>query len=59
MKVKAICGLLAVFFTPLIGFCLQYEILIAVNANDLMWFLFWVNLPAVFLFTAIAKLADD
>lgn len=60
MKKAAILSLLVVLFVTMpIWFYLLYKILVAVNATDLMWFLFWVYMPASFFFQVMAKLAGD
>lgn len=56
---KIIMGLLAVLVSLPISFYLNYKIMTLVNATELMWFLFWVNLPLVFLMHAINKIAES
>ena len=56
---KAIAGLLALFVTLPIWFFLLHRILEAVNANELMWFLYWAYVPASILVNILAKLAKD
>lgn len=59
MNKKAIFGLLALFITLPIWFFLLYRILQAVNAGELMWFLYWIYLPATALVSVLSRLADD
>ena len=56
---KIIMGLLAVFVSVPIGFYLQYQILKRVDASELMWFLFWVNMPFLILLQIFSKIAED
>ena len=56
---KAIAGLLALFVTMPIWFFLLHRILEAVNANELMWFLYWAYVPASLLANILAKLAEE
>lgn len=60
MKKSQIIGaLLAVFVSVPIWFYLLYKILEAVNATELMWFMYWIYLPATTLSLVIAKLSGD
>lgn len=51
------CGLalLSLCITQPIWYYLLYQVLVRVQANDLMWFLYWVYLPASILVQVIAK----
>jgi hypothetical protein len=42
-----------------IWFYLIYSILLAVDASELTWFLFWVYLPASALVSFIGSLIDE
>ena len=53
-----IIGILSIFVILPIQFYLQYQILERVNATQLMWFLFWVNLPTVILMQVVTKIAE-
>jgi hypothetical protein len=56
---KAISGLLALLVSLPIWYYLLYQILVRVDATELMFFLYWIYLP-VGIFTAIlAKLAES
>lgn len=55
---KHIPGLLALFLTLPIWFFLLHRILEAVNANELMWFLYWVYVPAGLMAHVITKLVE-
>ncbi len=48
-------GLVAIFITLPIWFFLLYRILVAVNASELMWFLYWIYVPATMLISGIQK----
>lgn len=55
---KAIAGLVALMITLPIWFYLLYQVLVRVNASELMFFLFWVYVPATIFVTAVAKIAE-
>lgn len=56
---KVIAGLISMFITLPIWYFLFYKILEAVNASELMWFLFWVYVPISVLVSIIAKISED
>lgn len=56
---KVIVGLLAIFVSMPIGLYLQYKILTLVQATDVMWLLFWINIPVLILFQIISKVAES
>ncbi len=56
---KIITGLLAVLLSLPISFCLQYMILTRVQATDVMWLLYWVNVPILILIQVVAKIAES
>ena len=58
-EVKAIAGILALLVTMPIWFFLLYRVLDAVNASELMWFLYWIYVPATILVNSLTKLAED
>ena len=58
-KTKAITALLSIFISLPIWFFLLYRILEAVNASDLMWFLYGAYVPSVFLGALITKIAGE
>jgi len=58
-KNKIVGALLSVFFTMPIWFYLLYQILIRVEATELMFFLYWVYVPICFLAVILLKLAED
>lgn len=51
--------ILAIFITIPIWLFLLYKILHAVNASELMWFLYWIYVPANFIAGFLIKLAED
>lgn len=55
---KFAAGLIALFVTLPIWYYLLYKILQTINASELMWFLFWIYLPASVLLTTIVKLSE-
>lgn len=52
-------GLVGIFVSVPIGLYLQYKILSMVHATDVMWLLFWVNVPVLILFQIISKVAES
>ena len=55
---KVIMSLLAVIISMPISLYLTYYMLTAVNASELVWFLYWVNIPVMVLFQVVIKLAE-
>jgi hypothetical protein len=55
---RLLAGMLVVFTVLPISLWLQYQILKRVDASELMWFLFWVNVPLLFFLQVIAKLLE-
>lgn len=56
---KAIGVLIGFMISMPIWFYLLYKILVAVNASDLMWFMYYAYIPATFLAAAIMQLAKS
>lgn len=56
-SMKAIGTLLILFVTLPIWYYLLYQVLVRVNASELMWFLFWAYLPISFLSAFLVQLA--
>jgi hypothetical protein len=52
-----VAGLLSLFIILPIWYFLFYRILEAVNATELMWFLFWVYLPVSVFASILVKLS--
>lgn len=48
-------ALIALFVTQPIWYYLLYQVLVRVEASDLMWFLYWVYVPVQILASMIAK----
>lgn len=48
-----LAALLVMMFSLPIWFYLLYKVLQAVQASDLMWFLYWIYVPATFVAMAI------
>ena len=56
---KVVSALIAVFITMPIWYYLVYQILVRVEASELMWFLFWVYVPfSIFVMTINTYLKD-
>jgi len=55
---KIIAAILGLLVLP-IGFYLQYWMISQLNADRLIWFLFWMYVPIVVIVTVIAKLIED
>ena len=57
---RVVTALVAVCITIPIWFYLLYEILVRINANELMWFLFWVYVPfALFVGVMLQILKEE
>ena len=52
-----VAGLLSLFIILPIWYFLLYRILEAVNATELMWFLYWVYLPVSVFASILIKLS--
>lgn len=59
MKARAITiAVLVLLIQMPIWFWLMYQILVRVNASELMWFLYWVYVPTLFLAGFLGKLNE-
>lgn len=58
-KAKAVTGLVSMFIAMPIWFYLLYKILEAVQASELMWFLYWVYLPTIIFTNLVVKLFGE
>jgi hypothetical protein len=56
---KIVSGMLAIFIVMPIWYFLLYRILAAVNATELMWFLFWVYVPVALFVQIMAKIIEN
>lgn len=56
---KVIALLLYLFVSAPIWYYLIYKVLTAINATELMWFLFWVYAPVTILASVITKVSQD
>lgn len=55
---KIICGIVGLLILP-IGFYLQFWIISQLNADRLIWFLYWIHIPAMIIIMFIQKLIED
>jgi hypothetical protein len=55
---KKVGIVLAVFVTTPIWYFLLYRILTAINATELMWFLYWAYLPVGIIVQLISKIVE-
>ncbi len=58
-SIKLAVNLLVVLVSLPIWYYLLYKILQAVNATDLMWFLYWIYLPVGIVTKFISDLIKD
>lgn len=58
-KTKLVTALMYLLIVTPIWFYLLYKILVAVNASELMWFLYWIYLPMVIVTGVVTKLVSD
>lgn len=56
---KVLATVTAVFITLPIWFYLLYKILVAVNATDLMWFLYYAYIPFTIFVALAVRVFDD
>jgi len=56
---KVINAVLTLLVAMPIWFYLLYKILQAVNASELMWFLFWIYVPANLIAGFIFKVSEE
>lgn len=57
-EAQIIAGLCALFVTIPVWFWLLYQILVRVQATELMWFLFWAYIPVQVFVTVVTRIAD-
>ncbi len=55
---KTVMGILGIFIVMPIWFYLQYQVLVRINASELMWFLFWVYIPVSLLVGILSKITE-
>ena len=58
-KMSIFNGVLAVLIAAPIWYYLLYQILVRVNASELMFFLYWVYLPVGLIGQTLAKIAES
>ena len=56
---KKLAGIIAIFITMPIWYYLLYQILVRVQASELMFFLFWIYVPALLACQIAAKVSSD
>ena len=56
---KIISGVLAICVTMPIWYFLLYRILTAVDASELMWFLYWIYLPTALIVQVLSKIVES
>lgn len=59
MKLKAVCAVVTVIVVAPIWYYLLYQILVRVNATELMMFLFWAYVPIGILVQALNAIANS
>ena len=55
---KLIAGLLALCVSMPIWFYLLYQLLVRVEASELMWFLFWVYMPVTLGVSVVVRMVE-
>lgn len=55
---KIVAGVIASLVVAPIWYYLIYKLLEAANATELMWFLYWIYVPAAVLTSALIKIAE-
>jgi len=56
---KAISGILGLVVVMPIWYYLLYQLLVAAQASDLMWFLYWVYLPVGIVVAVLGKIVES
>jgi len=56
---KTISAIFTIFIVMPIWYYLLYQILKAINASELMFFLFWIYIPTALFSAIIAKITED
>ena len=56
---KSTVAILSVFITLPIWFYILYQILTAITASELTWFLYWAYVPVSLLTTVLFNLGED
>lgn len=56
---KAIASLIGLFVVAPIWYYLLYQILVRVDASELMFFLFWVYVPVALIVSALKSLLEN
>lgn len=59
INAKVVAGILSLFVVLPLWLWLMYQILVRVQASELMWFLYWVYVPAAILTSIFARIGDD
>ena len=55
---QVVRNFLAIFLVLPIWFWLMYQILVRVDASELMWFLYWIYVPASLASAVLTKLLE-
>lgn len=55
---KSAIGILQLFVVLPIWYYLMYQILVRVNATELMFFLYWIYVPAALLAATVTKMIE-
>lgn len=57
-KITIISAILGLFVIP-ISLYLQFWIISQLDADRLIWFLYWIHVPVIIFVTVIQKLVED
>jgi hypothetical protein len=55
---KIVVGLMMLCITTPIWYYLLYAVLVAINADRLLWFLYWIYVPVQFFSAVISVIVD-
>jgi len=58
-KLKIVSAFLTIAIALPIWFYIMYQVLDAVNASELTWFLYWVYIPVILVTSFIGRLLDS
>lgn len=56
---KVVSGLITLFIVMPIWYYLLYQILVRVQASELMWFLYWIYLPIGLFANGIQRILES
>lgn len=56
--IKIVTALLGLLIVGPIWYYLLYQLLVAVNAREMMWFLYWIYVPVAMLIGILSRIVE-